>query len=160
MEINYAQTRERSKNGRFIKPNIPSGFDRKIYRKREYEKNREQYIKNATEWNKNNKEKRKVTKDKWRANNKEKTNFLARLYLYRKKGAGGYPTFKQVNELYERYFGLCVYCHINKATTLDHVIPISRNGSNNIENLMPACLSCNSSKGGKLLKEWKPELYE
>jgi 5-methylcytosine-specific restriction endonuclease McrA len=47
----------------------------------------------------------------------------------------------------------CAYCS-NVATTVDHVIPLSRGGTNFEGNLVPACRRCNSSKGTKLLIEW------
>lgn len=36
----------------------------------------------------------------------------------------------------------------------DHMTPISRDGSNNIDNITPACKHCNSSKGDKTVEEF------
>jgi len=48
----------------------------------------------------------------------------------------------------------CFYCG-QDATTVDHLIPISKGGNHSIGNLVAACLSCNSSKHVKFLFEWK-----
>lgn len=55
--------------------------------------------------------------------------------------------------------GRCWYCsrHLNPFTNLhfDHVIPISRGGSNDVTNFVPCCAPCNTLKGTKSLDEWK-----
>lgn len=156
MVNNFAKTRERDLNGKFIKPTLPSIFNKKEYRKQYFDLHKKEELKRIIEWGRNNKDKRKVAKDKWRAKNKPLTNFLTRMYNYRRKGAKGYATPKQVKELYDKYLGLCAYCNLNVANSLDHIVPLVRGGSNDIENLAPACISCNSSKGDKLLEEWEP----
>lgn len=50
--------------------------------------------------------------------------------------------------------GPCAYCG-GRAGTVDHVLPLNRGGRHSEGNLVPACRSCNSSKGDKLLIEWK-----
>ena len=53
---------------------------------------------------------------------------------------------------------LCEYCQ-QDFDTIDHIIPLIRGGNNLENNLAPCCRKCNSSKGSKLLSEWKPEVY-
>ena len=48
----------------------------------------------------------------------------------------------------------CVYCGA-PATTVDHVVPLSRGGGNGRENLAAACLDCNLSKSSMLVEEWR-----
>lgn len=52
----------------------------------------------------------------------------------------------------------CVYCGdpVDFATGhADHVVPISRGGSNAASNLATACLPCNLSKGARTPQEWR-----
>jgi 5-methylcytosine-specific restriction endonuclease McrA len=46
---------------------------------------------------------------------------------------------------------LCHYCHQSRILTMDHVIPLSKGGNHTASNIVPACRSCNSHKGAKLL---------
>ncbi|MFF4403599.1 HNH endonuclease [Streptomyces sp. NPDC001404] len=54
-----------------------------------------------------------------------------------------------------RESGPCVYCG-SSANTVDHITPLARGGWEHEINLVPACRSCNSSKGTRLLSEWDP----
>lgn len=47
----------------------------------------------------------------------------------------------------------CAYCG-DHATHLDHVHPLSRGGDDIESNIVPACQTCNLSKGAKTLAEW------
>lgn len=61
------------------------------------------------------------------------------------------------NALIERDKWTCYLCGVictPKNVTLDHVVPLYRGGSHTADNLRVACLSCNCSKGGKLLGEF------
>lgn len=55
----------------------------------------------------------------------------------------------------------CFYCG-QEATTIDHVIPISKGGISSIDNCVPACNRCNSGKrdriapGGFFVRDGKP----
>jgi 5-methylcytosine-specific restriction endonuclease McrA len=51
-------------------------------------------------------------------------------------------------------FGPCVYCGQWVAGTIDHVVPRHRGGTNDRENLVSACYSCNSRKGHRTAVEW------
>lgn len=49
----------------------------------------------------------------------------------------------------------CTYCgDTEQKLHCDHVIPLSRGGLNELDNLKAACASCNLDKGNKLLSEW------
>jgi len=44
----------------------------------------------------------------------------------------------------------CQYCGSEDATTVDHVIPISKGGTDDPDNLVAACSRCNYSKGNRM----------
>lgn len=76
-------------------------------------------------------------------------------YRARRKGAVGAHSLRDVQRLFRRFGGSCFYCRTASATTVDHVIPLSRGGSNSIGNIVPACLSCNSRKNARTVMEWR-----
>lgn len=71
----------------------------------------------------------------------------------RRMGCSGSHTADEADRLRLEYAGLCAYCQ-NPAATLDHVVPLEAGGSDNIDNLVPACWSCNSSKKSTPLIVW------
>lgn len=46
----------------------------------------------------------------------------------------------------------CVYCG-RKATTVEHIVPVSRGGGSDWMNTAGACKPCNGSKGARLVSE-------
>jgi 5-methylcytosine-specific restriction endonuclease McrA len=89
----------------------------------------------------------------------EKSRAKVRLKANRRRHAPGDGyTLEQENQLLSDYGNRCVYCNKKiddrRYMTLDHVVALSRGGENSIENLVPACLSCNSSKRNKPLLVW------
>jgi hypothetical protein len=48
----------------------------------------------------------------------------------------------------------CTYCGSDKQLEADHILPLSRGGSNDFVNLATACRSCNLSKGSKAVEDW------
>jgi hypothetical protein len=59
-------------------------------------------------------------------------------------------------QVYRRDGYVCAYCEDTDGPfQIDHIVPVTRGGSNEIGNLCVACKPCNSSKGDRLLSEWR-----
>lgn len=97
-------------------------------------------------------EKGKAQQKRYRQTPKGKAQTRRRVLirLTRKSKAGGSYTTKQWKQLCAQYDYRCLACGKQftfEELTVDHVVPISKGGTSNIENLQPLCLSCNQSKG-------------
>jgi hypothetical protein len=65
--------------------------------------------------------------------------------------------------LFERDGWLCHYCGESvddDKYTLDHVVPVSRKGTDAPENLVTACLTCNSIKSGRSYEDAARDLLD
>lgn len=60
--------------------------------------------------------------------------------------ARGTHTEEEWLALVESFAGACARCG-DRPVTKDHIVAISRGGSDSIDNLQPLCRSCNSLKG-------------
>ena len=61
------------------------------------------------------------------------------------------------HHLYGKQEGVCVGCDTNfpfRVMDVDHILPISRGGTNHIDNLQVLCSGCNRAKGSKTMAEW------
>jgi hypothetical protein len=68
--------------------------------------------------------------------------------------ARGY--LKHREDVIDRCGAACRYCgRSDLRLALDHVIPRIQGGSDDAENLVPACKPCNSSKGGRTPEQWR-----
>jgi 5-methylcytosine-specific restriction endonuclease McrA len=68
-----------------------------------------------------------------------------------KTQAGGSFTPAEWNALCKHYKHRCLCCGKRRKLTADHIIPVSKGGSSNIDNIQPLCGPCNSSKGAKTI---------
>ncbi len=82
----------------------------------------------------------------------------ARQYDLRVKKAGGVFTKQDIDDIYWKQNGKCAYCdkELNGKFSIDHILPVSRGGTNWPNNIALCCSSCNSSKNNKTIEEWKP----
>ena len=78
---------------------------------------------------------------------------LRKLSLTRQaKYASSTFTFDQWLNILEVFDHCCAYClRKDQKLTMDHVIPVSKEGEHTEENIVPACKSCNSRKNDRLI---------
>lgn len=84
-----------------------------------------------------------------------------KLYVYRRravrKGVES-ATPKEIAKLIE-VSNTCSYCGcaLTDKKTIDHIVPLTKGGTNALNNLVVCCRSCNSSKGAKDRDTWLQE---
>lgn len=131
-----------------------------------YYRNREQQIAKSKAWGKSNREKHLSNKTRyrrrhpgalrdWHSRNPQKNGYYLNARRVRQKGNGGSHTLQQWLALVSAHGGACFYCaRVPTRLTRDHAMPLTRGGTDDIDNIVPACQSCNSSKGTKTSKEF------
>lgn len=98
--------------------------------------------------------KKRARTARYHAANPDKARAYVNARRARLANAEGQHTDREWYRLVRRYRG-CAYCGSTAPLTRDHVVPLSRGGSDFIGNIVPACLSCNCSKKDRLLMEWR-----
>ena len=79
-------------------------------------------------------------------------------YRARARAAEGQFTSAEWQALVERNDGKCAYCGGLGPLEVDHRTPLSRGGTNSIDNVLPACGNCNRKKGQLTEPEFRARL--
>ena len=67
---------------------------------------------------------------------------------------------KEQWEFAKKYFSFkCAYCGEERPLAKEHFISLYENGEFSINNIVPACRSCNTSKGNRNFFEWYPNFH-
>ena len=122
------------------------------YRKKYYLQNPVKQRERSRQYRKRNPEKVAYLFAQWRKNNPEQDKIRSNR---RRAAKDSVPSFKVTTKETKTLRSMnCFYCG-KQGGCIDHVVPLSRGGSNGIGNYLPSCRSCNSSKKDKFITEWK-----
>jgi|ERR1035437_5694981 5-methylcytosine-specific restriction endonuclease McrA len=133
-------------------------------RKERYQNNREGELLKCAEWARNNRDKTRAASKKWQAKNKP---YLAvRMGEYRKRHKHQRTTTPEERMRIRVWADLikskelveCHWCHKffpPSEIEFDHIMPISKGGRHALENMCPACIHCNRSKGAKVILDYE-----
>lgn len=139
------------------------------YNKQYYKDNAEVAKEKAKTYRENNKEKVKEGKKRYRLthleqerenkrlyckNNKDKINIFKQKRKARKRELESNLTTEQWLNIKLEFNNKCAYCGEEKPLAQDHFIPLSKGGEYTINNIIPSCQSCNSSKHDKDFFKW------
>lgn len=108
-----------------------------------YRRNRDRRINQVHEYQRQHPEAKRVAANRRRA---------------RTNGSSGRHSAQDLRDIYAQQEGRCYYCAVGpisrRAGHFDHVVPLSRGGSNGPENIVFACEPCNRAKHTRTLEEF------
>lgn len=189
-KCNAQQTRDRYKNNqdyrwyakRHSREQIENGYFRNYYRNsvvkdryRERSRKRLEKLKSENPNYQRDKSRRRRSRNpekfneyarKQRLKNPAKTKRMEAVKSAKRraleKSATGSFTSSDLKMKYEIQNGKCFWCgaELGDGYHADHVVPLSRGGSNSSDNIVISCSNCNQRKHNKMPEDWIMEISE
>lgn len=112
------------------------------------EEHKERYAELWQVWYEEHKEEKNAYDRNWSKENPAKVRQYGRERRARELGAEGSHTREDIDQMLVDQNGLCAYCEcdILEEFQVDHIIPLSKGGTNNWSNIALCCAYCNRSK--------------
>ena len=100
-------------------------------------------------WRESNRERCREITAKWSATHPNERRASSHAYRSRKANAPGSHSAEDIKALMKLQRSMCAGCQARLKTGfhVDHMVPLSRGGSNDKTNLQLLCKTCNCSKG-------------
>ena len=128
---------------------------KKLYMQRWRKENAERVAEYAKQYYHSRRDYYREKNARWHKLNIERAREINRRHRWKRRHSPGSHTDNQLSLRWAYYGGRCWMCG-SMADTTDHVIPLSRGGTNWPANLRPACRPCNS---GKRDRDWRHYAY-
>lgn len=127
------------------------------YKRKYSEQNREVLSIRSLAYRAKNIDKEKARQSRYRMNNRDKGNVAKLRRRTLKKNLQANFTVQDWKNTLSKFGNECAYCGESENLSQDHFLPLTKGGEYTINNIIPACFSCNSSKHNKLFAEWYPQ---
>jgi 5-methylcytosine-specific restriction endonuclease McrA len=126
----------------------------KLNREKYYKKHKEKILRRTQTWRKKHKEELKIKKSEYKKNHVEATAYLTARDRIRRLNVEGEHSLDQYLKLKQSYHQICPACNKKEPEIKlerDHIIPLSKGGTNYISNIQMLCKGCNSKKGTRII---------
>lgn len=140
ISTNRGKISEYNKQFRIDNPEKVTEQERR-YNKKRYKNNPQYFIDRVTQWAKDNPDRVNMKKQRRKSQAKQLPNTF---------------TIEEWEDA-KAYFGnKCCYCGDETTLQQEHFIPLSKGGWYTVQNIIPACKSCNCSKNDSDFFKWYP----
>lgn len=103
---------------------------------------------------------RRETIEKWRLAHPEACRVIKHRRRAKEANAMGSFTAREFDLICKKQRGKCAHCKKKRKLEADHIMPISRGGSNFAFNLQGLCRICNAEKHAKIMDYALPSLFD
>jgi 5-methylcytosine-specific restriction endonuclease McrA len=147
------------------------------YYRKHYEKNKDKILVYAKRWYQANKEHRNLLSNQHYENNKKHVSDMLKrrrkehpetfqLKDSKRRALKQSTTIEPITKIQWQYIKMfynhrCAYCgNKPRQLTMDHIIPLAKEGTHTLSNIIPACKGCNLIKGVKLAPSHQLSMIE
>jgi superfamily II DNA helicase RecQ len=137
--------------------NLENKESRKEYRSIYYQLNKERFYKYDKERYENNKERSYKYNKEYKKNNRPRLNALNQKRRAIKKQLPHTLTLIQWGQIKNKFNNSCAYCGKELPLAQEHFLALSKGGEYTVNNIIPSCKICNSSKFNNDFFQWYPK---